>query len=90
MPQKPSERYGEEINFCPYHDLNPDHPAGVIDAIPTMLTRLLKLHPRNRPGQSGPCRFTPKKKPCTHCTGDGWAPGVVWTRAENLVCPHQN
>jgi len=55
-----------------------------------MLTRLLKLHPRNRPGQSGPCRFTPKKKPCTHCTGDGWAPGAVWTRAENLVCPHQN
>jgi len=32
------------------------------DAILTMLTGLLKLHPRNRPVGPGPCHFTPKKK----------------------------
>jgi hypothetical protein len=90
VPQKPSEQYGEETKFCPNHDSNPDHPAGGMDAIPTMLTRPLKLHPRKRHVGPGPCHFTPKKKPCTHGTGDGWTPGVVWTRAENLMCPHQN
>jgi hypothetical protein len=51
VPQKLSERYGEEINFCPYHDSNLDHSTSRTDAIPTMLTRLLKLYPRI--GQEG-------------------------------------
>ena len=27
----------------------------------------------------------PGKRPGTHCTGGGWAPGPVWTGTENLV-----
>ena len=52
MPQKLPERCEEGINFCPYHDSNLDHPTSTKDAIPTMLSRHLKRHPRT--GQKGP------------------------------------
>jgi len=32
-----------------------------------------------------PAALSPGKKPVTHCTGGWWAPGPVWTGAENLA-----
>jgi hypothetical protein len=32
-----------------------------------------------------PAALPPGKKPGTHCIGAGWAPGPVWTGAENLA-----
>ena len=29
----------------------------------------------------------PRERPGTHCTGSWWAPGPVWTGAENLAPP---
>ena len=31
-----------------------------------------------------PAALYPRERPGTHCTGD-WAPGPVWTGAENLA-----
>jgi hypothetical protein len=41
----------------------------------------------DRGGWSTPCpgRFTPGKDPVPIVQEDGWAPGPVWTGAENLV-----
>jgi len=37
-----------------------------------------------------PSPLYPCKKHCTHCTGNQWAPEAVWSRAKNLLRPHQN
>ena len=36
---------------------------------------------------SRPGRSLPRERPGTLCTGAGWAPGPVWTCAENLAPP---
>jgi hypothetical protein len=32
-----------------------------------------------------PAALPPGKRPGTHCTGVGWAPGPIWAVAENLA-----
>ena len=37
-----------------------------------------------------PADLHPGKRPGTHCTGAGWAPGPVWTGAKNLTHTNMN
>ena len=34
-----------------------------------------------------PAALPPGRRPGTHCTGGGWAPGPVWMDEENLAPP---
>ena len=85
MPQKPSERSGEEVHFCPYHDSNPLHPAGGIDAILTLLPRFPNFHPRTGHEGSALAALPPGKTYVPIVQEEGWATGRVSPGAENLA-----
>ena len=62
-----------------------DHPEGGKDAVHTMTPRFPKYHPRT--GHDGhPLLFyNLERKPVPILQEAGWAPGPVWSGAENLV-----
>jgi hypothetical protein len=62
------------------------HPASATDTILTVLSRLVKFHPRTGHKGLALADLLPGKKSCTHCMGDGWAIGLSGLM-QKIYCP---